>query len=120
MQATAKARFVRVSPRKARRVIDLIRNRPVTEARRVLQFSNLAAAVPVRKVLNSAVANAEQNPGVVTDNLVVRRAFVDEGPTLQRWRPRALGRATRVRKRTSHITVILETVGEVTPVGTEG
>jgi large subunit ribosomal protein L22 len=120
VEAKAKARFVRVSPRKARRVVDLIRNKPVGEARRVLQFSNLGAATPVRKALDSAVANAEQNPGVVTDNLVVARAFVDEGPTLQRWRPRALGRATRVRKRTSHITVIVETVGEVTRVGTEG
>jgi large subunit ribosomal protein L22 len=120
VEAKAKARFVRVSPRKARRVIDLIRRKPVMEARRVLQFSNLAAATPVRKVLDSAIANAEQNPAVVTDNLVVARAFVDEGPTLQRWRPRALGRATRVRKRTSHITVIVETVGEVSSVGAEG
>jgi large subunit ribosomal protein L22 len=101
-------------------VIDLIRSRPAGEARRILQFSNLGAAVQVRKVLDSAIANAEQTPGVVADNLFVARAFVDEGPTLQRWRPRALGRATRVRKRTSHITVIVESVGEVSPVGAEG
>jgi large subunit ribosomal protein L22 len=120
MEARAKARFVRVSPRKARRAIDLIRGRPVGEARRILQFSNLGAARPVRKALDSAVANAEQTPGVVADNLLVTRAFVDEGPTLHRWRPRALGRATRVRKRTSHITVVVETAGEVSPVGAEG
>jgi len=78
MEARAKARFVRISPRKARRVVDLIRGRPVGEARRVLQFSSLGAARPVRKVLDSAVANAEQTPGVVPDNLFVARAFVDE------------------------------------------
>jgi large subunit ribosomal protein L22 len=113
MEARARARFVRISPRKARRVIDMIRGRTVGEARRILAFSGLGAAGPVQKALNSAVANAEQNPGVVADNLVVSRAFVDEGPTLKRWRPRALGRATRIDKRTSHITVIVETVGEV-------
>jgi large subunit ribosomal protein L22 len=120
MEARAKARFVRVSPRKVRRAIDLVRGRPVGEARRILEFSSLGAAQPVRKVLNSAVSNAEQTPGVISDNLVVARAFVDEGPTLQRWRPRALGRATRIRKRTSHITVVVETAGEVSGVGAEG
>jgi large subunit ribosomal protein L22 len=105
---------VRLSPRKARRVVDLIRGKPVAEARRVLAHSGLGTMLPIRKVLDSAVANAEQQPGVVPENLFVSRAFVDEGPTLQRWRPRALGRATRVRKRTSHITVVVETVGEVT------
>jgi large subunit ribosomal protein L22 len=120
MEARAKAKFVRVSPRKARRAIELIRGRPVGEARRILAFSALGAALPVRKVLNSAVANAEQTPGVVADNLVVLRAFVDEGPTLHRWRPRALGRATRIRKRTSHITVVVETAEEVSGVGAEG
>ena len=120
MEARARARFVRVSPRKARRAIDLIRGKPVGEARRILSFSMIGAARPVQKVLNSAVANAEQNPGVVSDNLIVARVSVDEGPTLHRWRPRALGRATRVRKRTSHITVVVETAGEVTGVGAEG
>ena len=119
MEATAKARYVRVSPRKARRAVDLIRGMPVAEARRLLAFSNIGAATPVRKVLNSAIANAEQQPGVVADNLVVARTFVDEGPTLKRFRPRALGRATPVRKRTSHITVIVETVQEVSQVGAE-
>jgi large subunit ribosomal protein L22 len=117
MEARARARFVRLSPRKARRVIDMIRGQTVGEARRILAFSGLGASRPVRKCLDSAVANAEQNPGVVADNLVVARAFVDEGPTLKRWRPRAMGRATRIDKRTSHITVIVETVGEVS-VGT--
>jgi large subunit ribosomal protein L22 len=120
MEARAKAKFVRVSPRKARRAIELIRGRPVGEARRILAFSALGAALPVQKVLNSAVANAEQTPGVVADNLVVHSAFVDEGPTLHRWRPRALGRATRIRKRTSHITVVVETAEEVSGVGAEG
>ena len=120
MEAKAKARFVRVSPRKARRAVDLIRGKPVAEAQRVLRFSDIGAAGPVKKVLDSAIANAEQQPGVLADNLVVARTFVDEGPTLNRWRPRALGRATRVRKRTSHITVIVETVGEVSRVGAEG
>ncbi len=120
MEARAQGRFVRVSPRKARRAIDLIRGLPVSEARRVLSFSGLGAGVPVKKVLDSAVANAESRPGVVADNLVVRSAKVDEGPTLRRYRPRALGRATRIRKRTSHITVEVGTVAEVSPVGTEG
>jgi large subunit ribosomal protein L22 len=98
----------------------MIRGLPVGEARRVLSLSGLGAATPVKKCLDSAVANAEQNPGVVVENLYVSKAFVDEGPTLRRWRPRALGRATRIRKRTSHITVAVETVGEVTRVGTQG
>jgi large subunit ribosomal protein L22 len=119
MEASARAKFVRISPRKARRVIDLIRGKPAGEARRILSFSGMGAATTVGKVLNSAISNAEQNPGVVPENLVVTRAFVDEGPTLNRWRPRALGRAARVRKRTSHITVVVETVGEVS-VGAEG
>jgi large subunit ribosomal protein L22 len=119
IEARAIARFVRVSPRKARRVADLIRGKHVTEARRILQLSTLGATVPLRKALDSAVANAEHTPGVVPENLYVTRAFVDEGPTLRRFRPRALGRATRIRKRTSHITVFVGTEGEVT-VGTQG
>jgi large subunit ribosomal protein L22 len=119
MEARASARFVRVAPRKARRALDLIRGKHVTEARRILQFAGLGATDPVRKVLNSAVANAEQTPGVIPENLFVARAFVDGGPTLKRFRPRAMGRATRVRRRTSHITVIVGTMGEV-PLGAEG
>ena len=119
MQAKATARFVRVSPRKARRVVQLIRGQHVDEARRILQFSGLGASDQIRKTLDSAVAAAEQTPGVIMDNLVVMRAYVDEGPTQKRFRPRAMGRATRIRKRSSHITVIVETLGEV-PSGTEG
>ena len=115
MQAKATAKYIRISPRKARRVVDLIRGRHVAEARRILRFSPLGASHTVEKVLNSAVANAEQSPGVIPENLVVRTGWVDEGPTLKRFRPRAYGRATQIRKRTSHITVVVETLEE--PVG---
>jgi large subunit ribosomal protein L22 len=108
MEVKAQARFVRVTPFKARRVVDLIRGLHVDEARRVLEFTPRAATLPVRKVLDSAVANAENNHQLSPDGLYVSRAFVDEGPTLKRFRPRALGRAYRIRKRTSHITVIVE------------
>jgi len=107
VEGRATLRYVRVSPRKARRVVDLIRGRHVEEARRILRFSPLGASRDVAKLLDSAVANAERTPGVVAQNLVVERAWVDEGPTLKRWRPRAYGRATRIRKRTSHITVVV-------------
>jgi len=112
MEARASVRFVRISPPKARRVIDLIRGRQVEEARRILRFSPHSASRTVEKCLNSAVANAEQTPGVVPQNLMVERVWVDEGPTLKRWRPRAYGRAARVRKRTSHVTVVVKTLGE--------
>jgi large subunit ribosomal protein L22 len=112
MQAKATARYVRVSPRKVRRVMDLIRGTGVLEARRRLQFSPLGATQTVTKVLNSAVANAEQTPGIIPENLVVRSGWVDEGPTLKRYRPRAYGRATMIRKRTSHITLLVESIGE--------
>ncbi|HWO70326.1 MAG TPA: 50S ribosomal protein L22 [Actinomycetota bacterium] len=110
MEGRATLRYVRVSPRKARRVVDLIRGRHVEEARRILRFSPLGASRDVAKLLDSAVANAERTPGVVAQNLVVERAWVDEGPTLKRWRPRAYGRATRIRKRTSHITVVVRSL----------
>jgi large subunit ribosomal protein L22 len=119
MEAKASAKFVRLAPRKARRAVELIRGQHVTEARRILQFSALGASGTIRKVLDSAVANAERTPGVIPENLFVARAYVDEGPTLKRWRPRAMGRATRVLRRTSHITVIVGTRGEVT-LGAEG
>jgi large subunit ribosomal protein L22 len=112
MQAKATARYVRVSPRKVRRVMDLIRGTGVLEARRRLQFSPLGATQTVAKVLNSAVANAEQTPGIIPENLVVRSGWVDEGPTLKRYRPRAYGRATMIRKRTAHITLLVESIGE--------
>ena len=112
MEARATVKYVRISPPKARRVIDLVRGQQVEEARRILKFSPLCAAKTVEKALNSAVANAEQQPGVVAQNLVVERAWVDSGPTLKRWRPRAYGRATRVRKRTSHLTIVVRSLGE--------
>jgi large subunit ribosomal protein L22 len=95
-----------------RRVVDLIRGEHVMEARRILRFSPLAASRDVEKLLNSAVANAEASPGIIADNLLVARAWVDEGPTLKRFRPRAYGRAARVRKRTSHVTVVVQSMGE--------
>lgn len=106
-QAIATARYIRMSPTKVRQVIDLVRGRHVEDARRVLTFSERAAAKPVLKVLNSAIANAENNRGLPSDELIVARAWVDEGPTLKRFRPRALGRATRVRKRTCHVSVVV-------------
>jgi large subunit ribosomal protein L22 len=112
MEAKATVKYVRISPQKARRAIDLVRGRQVEEAQRILRFSGIGAARTVEKALNSAIANAEQTPGVVPQNLIVHRAFVDEGPTLKRWRPRAYGRATRIRKRTSHITLVVKTLGE--------
>jgi len=112
MEARATVKYVRTSPRKMRRVVDLIRGQHVEEARRILRFSPLGASKDVGKLLNSAVANAEQTPGVIPENLVVDRAWVNEGPTLRRFRPRAYGRATRVRKRTAHVTVIVKSMGE--------
>ncbi len=108
MDARAQARYVRVTPMKARRVVDLIRGLPAREAQAVLRFAPQAAAEPVGKVLDSAIANAEHNVRLDPDSLVVREAFVDEGPTMKRFRPRAQGRAYRIRKRTSHITVVVE------------
>ena len=108
----ATMKYVRTSPRKMRRVVDLIRGEHVEEARRILRFSSLGASNDVEKLLNSAIANAEQNPGVIAENLVVARGWVDQGPTLKRFRPRAYGRATRVRKRTAHVTLVVETIGD--------
>ena len=106
--AVAKARFVRVSPTKARRVIDLVRGKSVTEALHVLRWSPQAASGPVAKVIASAAANAQNNEGLDPSTLVVATVYADEGPTAKRIRPRAQGRAFRIRKRTSHITVIVE------------
>jgi large subunit ribosomal protein L22 len=108
--AFARATYVRVTPMKARRVIDLIRDMPANEALSVLKFAPQAASEPVAKVLASAIANAEHNFSLDPETLVVTRAFVDEGPMLKRFRPRAQGRAYRIRKRTSHITIELESV----------
>ena len=101
-------KYARTTPRKMRRVIDMIRGQHVVEARRILRFSPLGPTPDVEKLLNSAVANAEQTPGVIGENLFVSKVWVDEGPTLKRYRPRAYGRATRVRKRTCHITVVVQ------------
>jgi len=106
--AIARARYVRVTPMKARRVVDLIRGLPAAEARALLKFAPQAASEPVYKVLESAIANAEHNERLDPETLWVSEAFVDEGPTLKRFRPRAQGRAYRIRKRSSHITVAVE------------
>jgi large subunit ribosomal protein L22 len=108
--ARAVARYVRISPSKARRVINLVRGLPAKEALTVLQFSPQAASEQVYKVLASAIANAENNERLDPDALLVSEAFVDEGPTMKRFRPRAQGRAYRIRKRTCHITVVVEAV----------
>jgi large subunit ribosomal protein L22 len=109
MQARATAKFVRVSPTKARQLTRLISGEHVEEARRILAFSDKGAAEPILKVLTSAIANAENNEGLDPDELWVDNAFADEGPTLRRYQPRALGRAYRIRKRTSHITIVVGT-----------
>lgn len=108
METRAVAKYVRISPRKARLVMDQIRGKRVEEALNMLTFAPQKAARIVKKVVQSAVANAEQNANVDIDNLYIKRIYADEGPTLKRFRPRALGRATRIRKRTSHLTVILD------------
>ena len=107
MEARAQARYVRVTPMKARRVIDLIRGMQAVDAQAVLRFAPQAASEPVGKVLASAIANAANNHGMDARELVVTEAFVDEGPTMKRIRPRAQGRAYRIRKRSSHITVVV-------------
>lgn len=108
MQAKAIARNIRIAPRKVRLVIDLIRGKSVEEAFAILRFTHRAASPVIEKVLKSAVANAEHNYNMDTNNLVVETAFVDEGPTLKRYMPRAMGRASRINKRSSHITVVVK------------
>lgn len=106
-EVRATAKYVRMSPRKVRMVVDTIRSKSVDRALEVLHLSTRAAAEPVAKVLRSAVANAENNNNLRASNLVVKAAYVDEGPTLKRIRPRAKGSASRINKRTSHITVVV-------------
>ena len=113
--AVARARYVRVSPTKARRVIDLVRGMPAQEALDVLKFAPQDVSEQLYKVVASAIANAEHNARLDPTNLIISEAFVDEGPTLKRFRPRAQGRAYRIRKRTSHITVVVEARPEVAP-----
>ncbi len=105
----ARARYVRGAPRKARLVMDHIRGKPVEQAQAFLRFAPRAVSTDILKLLNSAVANAESGHELGADELRVRRAFVDEGPTIKRFRPRAMGRATRINKRTSHMTIELTT-----------
>jgi large subunit ribosomal protein L22 len=106
--AVARARFVRDSPTKVRRVIELVKGRSVSEALAVLRFAPQAASTPLAKVIASAAANAENNLDLDPETLWIKSATADEGPTLKRIRPRAQGRAYRIRKRTSHITVVVE------------
>ena len=108
--ALATARFVRMTPMKCRRVIDLVRGMSVEEALDVLRFDTHAASDPIYKVVASAAANAENNKQLDRRELFISQAYVDEGPTLKRFRPRAQGRAYRIRKRTSHITVVVQTL----------
>jgi len=107
METTAKARYVRIAPRKVRIVMDMVRGKPVEEALQTLGLVRKAASPVIAKVIRSALANAENNFHMSTDGLVITKACVDEGPTMKRFLPRAMGRATTVRKRTSHITVVL-------------
>ena len=112
MKVRAQAKYVRQSPYKVRRVLDLVRGLPVQEAEDVLRLASRGATEPITKVLKSAVANAEHNYALDADDLVVAEAYADEGPTLKRYRPRARGRATRIRKRTSHITIVVSDSNE--------
>jgi large subunit ribosomal protein L22 len=108
MEIHAAAKFVRISPRKMRLLMDQVRGRKIEEAIDILSFAPQRGAHILKKLINSAVANAEQNSDVDVDSLHIKRVYADEGPTLKRWMPRALGRASKIRKRTSHLTVILE------------
>ena len=108
MEAKAVARYVRIAPRKVRQVANEIKGKAVDETLQILEFTPRAAAEVLQKVLNSAVANAENNYDLDRSNLVVAKAYVDQGPTLKRFRARAQGRAAAIRKRTSHITIIVE------------
>jgi len=119
MEARAQARYVRVTPMKARRVIDLIRGMNASDAQAVLKFAPQAASEPIGKVLDSAIANATNNHAMDARSLVVSAAYVDEGPTMKRIRPRAQGRAYRIRKRSSHITVIVSDGIETKPAVTK-
>jgi large subunit ribosomal protein L22 len=111
-EVRAQAKWLRVTPRKARLVVEHIRGRSVPEARTVLAFTPRAAAREVEKVLASAVANAEANHGLIGDDLIVSAAYVDEGPTIKRWRARARGRAARIEKKTCHVTLRLRPADE--------
>lgn len=107
MEAKAVARYVRISPRKARLVVDLIRGKNIGEAVGILRNTPKKASQLVEKVLNSAVANAENNHDMLVDDLYIKEAYVDEGPAMKRWRARAQGQASMIKKRTSHISIIV-------------
>lgn len=111
--AKAIAKYVRISPRKVRQVVDLVRGKKVSDAFAILQFTPKAASEPIAKVIKSAVANAEHNYEMDTGELFVQEIYVDQGPTLKRIKPRAMGRADQIRKRTSHITVVVGEKKEV-------
>ena len=119
MQAKAVARTVRIAPRKVRLVLDLVRGKVVGEAVALLKLTNKSAASVVEKLVLSAVANAEHNYDMDTDNLYVSEIYANEGPTLKRFRPRAQGRATQILKRTSHITVVVSEKEQVAEEATE-
>lgn len=108
MEAKAIAKFVRIAPRKAQQVVDLVRGKKVDEALAILKYTPKAAAPIVEKVVKSALANAENNYSMDRDSLYVAEIYADQGPTMKRFRPRAMGRATTIRKRTSHIGVVLK------------
>ncbi len=108
MEVKAKLRFLRMSPRKVRYVVDQVRGRKVEDAINILTVGKRGACKPVKKLINSAIANAMETGKIDVDNLYIDRIFVDEGPTMKRYRPRAMGRATTIRKRTSHVTVVLK------------
>ena len=110
MEAKAKIRFLRISPRKVRVVADAIRGQYVANALNILTFSQKRASVPVKKLLNSALANARQVGDISLDRAYVREIFVNEGPTMKRYLPRAMGRATRIHKKTSHVTIVVDEV----------
>ncbi|MDP1990129.1 MAG: 50S ribosomal protein L22 [Syntrophales bacterium] len=107
MEARAVAKYIRMSPQKVRLVVDLVRGKKVEEAKQVLLFTRKYAAGHISKVLNSALANAKQNPNIDENILYVKEIYVDQGPSLKRWRARAQGRAASIKKRMSHITVVL-------------
>jgi large subunit ribosomal protein L22 len=107
MESTAIARYIRISPRKVRLVIDQVRGKRVEDAVNMLKFAPQKGALYVLKLINSAVANAQQNSDIDVDKLYIKRIYADEGPSLKRIIPRASGRATRILKRTSHLTVVL-------------
>lgn len=108
MEAKAIVRYVRIAPRKAQQVVDLVRGKKVDEALAILKYTPKAAAPIVEKLVKSAVANAENNNGMDVDRLYISEIYANQGPTMKRFRPRAMGRATTIRKRTSHIEVVLK------------